>query len=595
MNRSAPMITRVPTETDLRSPNHRENEEGRVLRLADCSSRTVALRLAAVLLVFLCCHGGAGILRSADLSIDWRFEQSLVVSQAGLLKVSLPAETLGTARSELEDLRLTDPAGREVPYVLERSQAAGIIEQRARSFTASLSREATVLLIETGVTAPIDRVELLTPASDFIKSVTVEGSTDRQTWQVLIREVPVFRQAGGLTRLGVPLPKVSFRWLRITVDDRRSAPVPFTGATLFATPAETPSETVTATMIERVEDPPESRLRLALPATHWSVASIDLEVADPVFSREVTVHMRNVVEGTVRETRLAQGTIYRLAFDEVGAVSHQTVRVEKPVTTRELILVIDNQDSPPLTIPTIRLRWRPIYLVFRAAEVGTYRLWLGNNLCAAPRYDVAALSANLRAVPNSPIRPSAVRTNANYRPPTALPAVADTAAPLNTAAWKYRSPVVLAGPGAQQLELSLPVLAHAQAGLEDLRLLRGTNQVPFVLETAFARRLLSLEVQAEPDPKRPQVSRWRLTVPHAPLPLTRLTCVSATPLFERLFALHEERADERGERYRISLGSVTWRQTRDRPTSRSRSIWPVLHKPTRCGSRQTTATIHRCN
>lgn len=511
---------------------------------------------------------GAIALRSGDLSTDWRFEQSLAVPQAGLLKVSLPAETLGTARARLEDLRLVDPGGREVPYVIQRSQAAAASAQPARSFAAALESASTVLLIETGLTLPLDCVELLTPATDWIKAATVEGSDDRATWQMLDQRQPVFRQAAGLAGLRVRLPQTAFRWLRVTVDDRRSAPVPFTGAILHGAPTDPPTETMQATLIERVEEAGETRLRLELPAAHLLVAAIDLEVADPVFSRQVTVTARQTIEGTVRETPLARDTIYRIAFEAVGAVSNQTVRVEQSVPTHEVILRIDNQDSPPLTVSSVLAHWRPVDLVFRAVEAGTYRLLLGNTACAAPRYDVAALSANLSAVPLSSIGPTAIRTNAAYRPPATLPTVADTAAPLDTAAWKYRRAVVLTRPGAQQLELDLLVLSHAQSGLADLRLLRGTNQVPYLLEAGFSRRSLTPEVQLVADPKRPRVSRWQIKLPQARLPLARLTCVSSTPLFDRMLSVHEERPDERGDRHRVSLGNALWRQTPEQPARR---------------------------
>lgn len=511
---------------------------------------------------------GTVVLRAGDLSTDWRFEQSLAIPQAGFLKVSLPAETLGSARPMLEDLRLVDPTGREVPYVIERSQAAAPIAQRARSFTAAIESAATVLWIETGLTVPLDSIELATPATDWIKAATVEGSADRATWQIIGQGQPIFRQAPGLAELRVPLAKTAFRWLRVTVDDRRSLPVPFTGATLHATPDESPCETVVAELLEASEGPGETSLRLALPAAHLLVAAVDLDVTDPVFARQVALSTRQVIEGAVRETSLARGAIYRIDFEAVGAVSNQTIQVERSVPTREIVLRIDNQDSPPLTIDAVRLHWRPVHLVFRAGEAGTYRLLLGNASCAAPRYDVAALSANLSAVPLSSIRPLTVRPNLAYRPPATLPTVADTAAPLDTAAWEYRRAVVLTRPGTQELELDLSVLSHAQAGLADLRLLRGTNQVPYVLEAGFSRRSLTPEAQLVPDPKRPRVSRWRLRLSHARLPLARLTCASPTPLFDRTVSLHEDRAGQRGDRHRVSLGSATWRHTPDQPARR---------------------------
>ena len=69
---------------------------------------------------------------AANLPSDWQREQSFDVSTTGLVKMSLPVETLDAARPALEDLRLYDDAGNEVPYLIERpagreSRASGKI------------------------------------------------------------------------------------------------------------------------------------------------------------------------------------------------------------------------------------------------------------------------------------------------------------------------------------------------------------------------------------------------------------------------------------------------------------------------------------
>jgi hypothetical protein len=43
-----------------------------------------------------------------------------------------------------------------------------------------------------------------------------------------------------------------------------------------------------------------------------------------------------------------------------------------------------------------------------------------------------------------------------------------------------------------------------------------------------------------------------------------LTCVAKTPLFQRELSLYEELTDERGDKYRHSLGDASWTQTPDR-------------------------------
>jgi hypothetical protein len=60
------------------------------------------------------------------------------------------------------------------------------------------------------------------------------------------------------------------------------------------------------------------------------------------------------------------------------------------------------------------------------------------------------------------------------------------------------------------------------------------------------------------------LSRWIIHLPRAGLPLMRLTCATKTPLFQREMSLYEELADERGDKYRHTLGSSSWEQTPER-------------------------------
>ena len=114
--------------------------------------------------------------------------------------------------------------------------------------------------------------------------------------------------------------------------------------------------------------------------------------------------------------------------------------------------------------------------MFLARQAGPYHLLTGNGQCAAPRYDLAALDMNLKSVAVAPIQLPPPANNPDYRPPEVLPGIEATGAALDVTAWKFRQPVKITRDGAQQLELEPDVLAHAQPGFQDLRLLHGTTR-----------------------------------------------------------------------------------------------------------------------
>jgi hypothetical protein len=499
------------------------------------------------------------------LPVEWQHAQQFEVAAPGLVRISLPVATLDAARPALEDLRLGDDAGNELPYLVMRPVPAGKNVRTAKSFQVSLNPASTVITVETGLAQPLEGVTLETPAQNFIKAVRVETSDDGQSWQPLVKGQAVFRQNYGAENLKIPLPKLAVKWLRLTVDDQRSQPVPFTGAAVYAAAAETtPNETNNVTIAERDENPGETRFTLNLGAANLDVASLQIETDEPLFTRAVTLAVPQVTEAGVVEQVIGQGVIYRVAVEGQPAVMKLSVPLENRIRSRELVLRIRNDDSPPLPVTAVRVERRPVYLVFMARSAGTLHLLTGNQLCAAPHYDLAGLGANLKNIPVTPVTISALADNPNYHAPEALGGLQVSGAALDVSAWKFRKPLQLSRGGAQQAELDLDVLAHADGGFADLRVMRGSNQVPFIVQRTSISRAITPAVTVTNNARQPQLSRWLIKLPKSNLPLTRLTCIATTPLFQRSLSVSEELTDERGGKYRHSLGGATWTQTPER-------------------------------
>jgi hypothetical protein len=502
---------------------------------------------------------------SAALPAGWQHTQEFSVAAPGLMKISLPAETLDAARPALEDLRLCDDAGNEVPFLIEPPARASQALSNPNRFQVSLNANTTVITLETGCGQPLDGVTLESPAENFIKAVRVEGSDDGKSWQPLAQGQPIFRQPFGAGQLHISIPAGVWRWLRLTVDDHRSQPIPFTGAQIhsvsFTVP---PGEIQTAAIAERDENPGETRFTLNLGAANLDVASVKIDTDEPLFSRAVSLAVPMISEGGTYEYVVGQGVIYRVAVEGQPATANLSVTLERQVRSRELVLLIKNGDSPPLAVTAVRVERRPVYLVFMARQSGTFHLLTGNKTCAAPRYDLAALGADLKSAAVTPMKISALANNPDFRAPEALAGLEVTGAALDVSGWKYRKPVQPARAGGQQVELDLDVLSHADGSLADLRVLSGSNQVPFIVQRTSISRAITPVVTATNDAKNPKLSRWLIRLPKYHLPLTRLTCATTTPLFQRTMSLSMEYTDDRGDTFRRQLGNATWTQTPER-------------------------------
>jgi hypothetical protein len=503
--------------------------------------------------------------RAVELPAGWRHVQTFNIQSAGMVKFSLPIATLDAARPGLEDLRLCDDAGAEIPFLIEHPTASPRVIRRARSFQVSLQPNTTVITLETGLTEPIEAVTLETPANNFLKAVKVEGSRDGRGWQTLAVGQPIFQQAGGASELRAAFPVGTWPGLRLTVDDGRTGAIPFTGARVHTAVGETsPGETLDAGIAERYENPGETRLRLNLGAANLDLAALQLETTEPLFTRSVTVAVAQVTDEAIREQSVSQGVIYRVKIDGQAASSNLTVNVGGQIRSRELLVLIRNEDSPPLTVSAVRVERRPVQLVFRARAAGAFHLLTGNRNCAAPRYDLAALSANLKSIPVSPVPLSALAENPGYRAPEVLPELGTNGTTLDVSAWRFRKAVKLTHSGVQLMEFDADVLAHAQSNFQDVRLLRAGQQVPYILERTSITRANAPSVVATNDAKDKALGRWRIQLPRAGLPLTRLSFTTRSALFDRNFVLYETASDERGEKFQREIGRVSWVRTSER-------------------------------
>lgn len=504
---------------------------------------------------------------------DWTHRQDLRVPAAGLVKINLPAEILDIAQPTLSDLRIVDPAGAEVAFTIERPAPAAKVVRPPKSFRVAIEDRATVITVETGMAPPIEAISLETPAGAFIKAVRVEGLSSEGAWQVLAEGYPIFRQSG-VTQLQVPLPRGVWQSLRLRVSDQRTMPIAFTGARLHAAePEPVPDEPFPVTIAERVENPGQTRLTLNLGAANLTLAALQFDTADPLFMRRVTLAEKQVLENAIHERALVEDTLFRVEVEGARTDPKLAVPVERQIQSRELVVLIQNDDSPPLQITGISARRRSVRAVFMARQAGVFGLLAGNRLAAAPRYDLSALGADLKHAPVSSLQPAGLAANPLFRAPETLAGVQVVGAALDVAAWKFRKPVRLARPGVLQVELDADVLARAQSGCSDLRLIQDGRQVPYILEHPSITRAIRPEVTLANDPKKPGETRWRIKLPQGNLPVHRFLCESDTPLFQRELTLYEIASDGRGNDYQRPLGRASWTQTPDR---KSRQFGLVL-------------------
>lgn len=497
---------------------------------------------------------------------EWQHRQSLPVTAPGLVRVELPPATFDAAAAQQEDLRVVDANGREIASLLDDPPVPQASTLRPASFQVTLEGHTTVLTLGTGTQDALASVSLETPHPFFLRAARVEISDDADHWTTLDEGLPIFRQWGA-EKLELPLGQHSAAFVRVVISDNRAVALPFTGARLRLAAGPAPALIpVGAKITRRDEFAGETVLTLSLDGRHLPLAALELETEEPLFTRRVTVTVREVRDAVPGERTVGAGSVYRVALDGAPARAQLELPLNFAPQTRELLVHIHNGDSPPLALTGVRLKRWPVRLLFLAPAAGHYTLLSGNPQARAPQYDLAGFAGEMRGASATAVVPGGLETTSNYQPRESLsaaplPDIPLTGARLDTTDWTARRALSIDRPGVQELELDLEALARSRPDYADLRVVREGNQIPYVLEQPALARSLSLQPAASPDPKRPSVSLWQLHLPQSGPPLRRLVLASSTPLFQREFRIYEKLTTPEGHAYESTLASGHWSRT----------------------------------
>lgn len=517
------------------------------------------------LLLALCC---CSISSAADLAA-WTHRQTVRVTQPGLTRLELEPALLDASRSTggapFHDLRIISPLSVETPYVIALPRIVRPARVDAVGFKATLKPTTTVLEFQSPARETISEVLLETPAPQFIKAATLEASSDGTTWQTLSSGEVLCRQ-NGVERLRIAVTPTAWTHFRVTIDDTRGSPIVFGGAQVLRDLPELRSISLPVTIRSRSEARGETHLMLDLGAANILLGTLRIHTPEPVFQRSATV----------LNTR---STLFRLKHDgftgeDIELSPHQLA------STREIELVIQNGDSPPLRIDSIEATRHPVPVVFQADAPGDWDIFIGNAQAAEPRYDIAALGDKLRDANANSVTASAVKENAAFRKTATAPEVGEIGAPLDISPWAFRRPVQFKEPGVIELELDPAVLSRSENDLNDIRVMRDGRQIPFLAIKPGVERETEVRFAEVRDEKTPSYSKWDVEMPMLNFPANELLIDSPTPLFMRTLSVTEQHHTEQGHFERI-IGTANWQR---RPGQEAATFHLSLYSAPRAGT-----------
>lgn len=328
---------------------------------------------------------------------SWRYSRPIEPPRADTLNyITLDREVFSHSENQLEDLRIIDDFGQQLPYEL-RAQITPPPEPvrvpatlRENSFVPG---QFTQVVIDLGARPRFhNSLRVQTRESDFINWVQVAASDDAHVWRIVNARAPIsrFRKDNLEGSQTIRYSENNARYLRVRIQEAGhlfqvpdievfSSPAtktegPAEGALLFASAAP-----------EQGGEASQTRWTLDLGNGNISVAKLKFETSQPEFYRAVRILTSN----DQKEWQFAGGgEIHRYV---VGGKTEESLAVQCYESERPRYLRVEvlNANDAPLSAVRLSAAMPLRFVLFRPAPNRSYRLIYGNARANAPQYDLS--------------------------------------------------------------------------------------------------------------------------------------------------------------------------------------------------------------
>ncbi|WP_437759058.1 DUF2339 domain-containing protein [Sorangium sp. So ce1389] len=331
------------------------------------------------------------------------------VDAAGDHRVDVDLDLYRESRAAelLADVRIAGPDGAEVPYVLREPGAAPGVGRIAATMLDPGVDTAGATHATWALDAPGTRhcrIELTVLGRTFLREARVDTGADPRSLSEVARGAYVYRIPQGsetVEHLSVsyPLSRAALVRVRLLPEGARArdaardtaADVRITGGAVSCEPLADAGKAALLPLAivetERNSEAKTTLVTLDAGAEGAPLEAVLLDVATPEFSRRV-----DVASTTYRAVwpSVGGGLIHRIRPHGESGVALALTRIPlTPTRKRFLRLTIHDGDSAPLSLSGAQGEVRAREIVFRAAQPGPHRLYIGDALGERPRYDLA--------------------------------------------------------------------------------------------------------------------------------------------------------------------------------------------------------------
>ena len=320
------------------------------------------------------------------------------VRQSGFHRILLPPDVVGHLNASLADIRLYDGRHQEVPYRLIRQaplKTTYFIDYEVVS-KQSRAEVGTTLVIRNRAKNRINSLEIVVRNTNVGKKARLSGSPDARSWYALDNAIWLEPSQNTTTttdskRLQFPLS--DYEYYRLEVNDSLSTPLNILRAGYYIEKAS--GGTYSSISGLTVSQRDSSNKRTYVHITRSTTARFDRL---RILVQGSTPFRRRAELGQFHTKRLKRGRLINW-FEPIRSIELSSLDSNEislaSLKAKDLYLVIDNADNPPLVVRTVRAYQLTTYLLANlTTSASPYTLKFSADDVATPVYDMTPFKGN---------------------------------------------------------------------------------------------------------------------------------------------------------------------------------------------------------
>ena len=309
------------------------------------------------------------------------------IKEAGLYKILLPAELRAASAQNFDFLRLNDTAKVEQPYLIMDAsdrqfasyQSIEIIDQKI--YSDSLSRY--IIHRPLGLNSSLI---LKLANTEIDKEISIYGSDNKEDWFGLIenQRLTINASSSPLLEKLVSLPLSNYAYLKIEIDNRKSAPIDLKEFGFYTNqyiPSALSPLREISWELQEVSEENITRIHFSSLDVH-QIDAMAFEISNAYYLRPASL-----LEKRERETKKGREIYKEVLYRFNLSASSQNYFTFNNLALSEFHIDIENADNPPLEITNIIFYQKPKYLVAYLEAGKNYHLDIDHSR-KRPQYDL---------------------------------------------------------------------------------------------------------------------------------------------------------------------------------------------------------------